>query len=299
MPTTTRLTNASNTDTANIPVLPAVSAAPSADEQYPSLRAIGRSSTDFISGVNGSRRTWIALDSLVGLSLAINEVRALGSSGFRYMAMDPSTISWASITLTGPRPQNPGCGLARYNTTIGTAKITAGGGGITIASAAAVEERMPVLFANALTECRKLPPLCSNILTTYTAADLQVYSTQTFTAPGGYFFRRWLGGSIIVTVANSTLPTWNLLVWPLNPGTLSADIGASVLLATVANNSTTTFTAAQLIAKGIVRWDQFVLNAANAGPCTVTLTMLAPLDLPPPYDCPGYDVAYLKGGYLT
>ncbi len=296
MATTTRLIGGGGNMATNRPNLPAVTAAASAGDVYPSLRAVSRSSINVAT--SGAHLTWIAQDSLVGWSQAVMQTSIAFSPGCEYIVVDPSTIDWTSITVTGPRPQNPGGGLPRFNTVLGTATIT--NGAVTLASASAVEDTLPILSGNTFTEARKLPPICSSSFIGVAPFESQIYSRRTITLPSGAFFiQRWLGGSITVAVANGS-PTWNIIVWPLNPGTLTATFGSGVVLATVANGSTTTFTAAQLIAKGVIRWDQFVIGAGSVGiGQSVTLTMLAPLDLPPPYDCPGYDVPMLKGGYLT
>ncbi len=247
---------------------------------------------------SGAHLTWIAQDSLAGWSQVVMSTSVAFSPGCGYIVVDPSTIDWTSIVLTGSRPQNPGGGLPRYNTVLGTATITSGAS--TLFAASAVEDTLPILSGNTLTEARKLPPICSSAFIGVGPFDSQIYRRTTVALPSGAFFiQRWLGGSITVAVANGS-PTWNILVWPLNPATLTATFGSGVVLATVANGSTTTFTAAQLIAKGVVRWDQFAIGAGSVGAGqSVTLTLLAPLDLPPPYNAPGYDVPLLKGGYLV
>ncbi len=133
--------------------------------------------------------------------------------------------------MTGPRPQNPGGGLPRYNTSLGTATLM---NGITLVFAGtANEDTLPILSGNTFTAARKLPPICSSELSAAGHFASQVYSKSQITLPGGaYFFRRWLGGDITVAVANGAA-SWNIIIWPINPPTVTVAFASGQILGTV------------------------------------------------------------------
>ncbi len=294
--TTTRYAGSSNGAT-NLPILAATTVAPSAGEVYPSARAINR-----ISSTGTVARTWIAQDTTLGWYQAITRIGTNGlaaANTSQYMVCDPASVSWGSITMTGPRPQNPQGGIARYNTTIATATLK--NGGVTLQTSALTEENEPILTGNTLTVASKLPPICQQNDVGVNAFSSTMYYDSTaipwLVVRYGAF--RWLGGSISV-VCLAGIGVWSIYVVPINTGTYTDDISTAVLLGTCPNNAGATFSAASVAAAGVVRWNQFWIYATPSSPLgTFRLFLNSPFDLPPPYDCPGYDVPLLKGGYLV
>ncbi len=299
MPATIVRYAGSNNGATNLPIIPATTVAPSAGEIFPSSRAIGRQSLTAAVGA----RTWIAQDTTLGWYQAISRIgnnSLLAANNSQYMVCDPASVSWGSITRTGPRPQNPQRGIARYDTAIATATLK--NGGVTLKTGGLAEENEPILSGNTLTVARKLPPICYQNDTGVNAfSSTEFYSSGPIPhAAVQYGAFRWLGGAISVVCLNGT-GTWSIRVVPINSGTYTDDISSSALLGTCANNAGATFSAATIAAAGVVRWGYFwIYSAMLGGPlATINYRMFSPLDLPPPYDCPGYDVPLLKGGYLV
>ncbi len=282
----------------NLPILAATTVAPSAGEVYPSARAISR-----ISSTGTVARTWIAQDTTLGWYQAITRIGTNGlaaANTSQYMVCDPASVSWGSITMTGPRPQNPQGGIARYDRAIATATLK--NGGTTLKTGGLAEENEPILTGNTLTVARKLPPICyQNDVGVNAFSSTEYYSSGPIPhAAVQYGAFRWLGGAISVVCLNGT-GVWNINVVPINSGTYTDDISTAVLLGTCPNNAGATFSAASIAAAGVVRWGYFwIYSGMLGGPlATINYRMFSPFDLPPPYDCPGYDVPLLKGGYLV
>ncbi len=295
MPDTSTRYVGSSTGATNLPLIAATTADPSAGEVYPSSRAIGRASQTTV----GNSRTWIAQDTTLGWYQAITNIGNSVLTPSRYMVCDPTTVDWPSITFTGPRPQNPIGGVARYNSNVATAVLK--NGGVTLDTETLTQQNEPILSGNTLTVASKLPPICFQ-------NDVGVNSfssTQYFTSGAvpiltvQYGSMRWLGGNVSV-VCTGSVGTWFIFVVPINTGTYIDDISTAVLLGTCANNAGAVFSAATVAAAGVVRWGHFWIYTTKTGPTgTITYGLASPLDLPPPYDCPGYDVPLLKGGYLV
>ncbi len=272
----------------NLPILPQVTVAPAAGERYPFGRGIHYDSWPTAS--TPIFRTWIAQDTAAGNSQAIERVNGTVKGNTSYYVCSPAAINWSGITLTGPRPRNPLGGWDPYNVSLGTMNLK--NGAIVLLGIPAVEQRRPILVGNTVVETTKPAPLC-NSPTSVAPLDSLRYSGVTITAPL-FFGTRWLGGGIEVSrVGFGTSTTF--AVYPVDPGTLEAQTGAGVNLGTVSAGTVRTFTAAEVLAGGVIRWNQFFCGAATG----TIINFLTPLDLPPPYDCPGYDVAMLKGGYLV
>lgn len=284
----TRFINALSRLLTNLPVLPQVVTAPTAGMKYPSGRAISRLSNPSASGA--VFRTWIAQDNAGGWSQAIRTAGGSVHGNTTYYVCDPSTIDWSGITLTGPRPQNPLGGLDSYSVTVGTMRLKTGA--TTLLSLPAIEVRQPFLVGNTLVEASKIARPCNS---PNSVDPLDSLRYGGITLVGSTFFGdRWIGGGISVSRVGLGTST-GVIVYPVDPGTLIADTSTGVNIGTVSAGTAHTFTAADLLGAGLVRWDYFFIGAA----LNSVIDLLSPLDLPPPYDCPGYDVPMLKGGYLS
>ncbi len=283
----TRFINSLNQRLTNLPILPQVTVAPAAGESYPFGRGIHYDS--WPTATTNVFHTWIAQDTPSGHNQAIAIVGGSVQNNCRYYVCDLASINWSGITLTGPRPRNPLGGLDPYTVSMGTMQLKTGA--ILVFSQTASERRQPFLVGNTIVEARKILPLC-NAPTATNALDSLRYGGVTLVP--SFFGDQWPGGGISVSRVGFGTST-GVTVYPVDPGTLIAQTAAGVNIGTVTAGTVRTFTEAELLAGGMIRWDFYFIGAQVGS----IISLLSPLDMPPPYDCPGYDVPMLKGGYLT
>ncbi len=289
----------------NLPLHPQVMPAPVAGDRYPNARAISRISHRG-DGLGTQHPTWVAQDTGGGWYQVIFMAGGFNQSAANYYICDPASVDWGSVVLTGLRPQNPIGGRNAYFVSVGTAKLK--NGATVMQSETAYHRLYPHLVGNSFISSFKTPPICFSQTSgglppfgySTSPLDWKSYGIQT-----GFFFPvaaklvHWLGGDLVVSRI-PRLMDGSVTVYPVDPGTLEAQVSSGVNLGNVVAGTARTFTTADLLAAGLVRWDFFFITSSVApGPfddCIVYLQ--APLDLPPPYDAPGWDVPLIKGGYL-
>lgn len=291
---------------AGFPAIPKNTPVATDGDRYPSSRAIRRSHS--YDGVATYNYTWKFQDSYN----CWNRVVGIVYAGF---ICSPATVTWGSVTKTYRRPANPNGGIPRWTKNIGTATLY---DGVTLLDSATVyEDRQPLMSApNTFTECRKLPPepfanSPSTFLSVYDSVSPNLtigadYNSCSFAA------KRYLGpdgvaytitGSVSTGGGGYTVDIW---VVPIDPGTLTADVSAAVNVASVTEtggiNTPYFISSTTLEAAGVVRWDQYWIYATSAGPIAgdweIQVILSSPLDIPPPYDCPGLTTV-IPGGFYT
>jgi hypothetical protein len=293
-----------------LPKIPQDLPVPEAGQRYPAAAVMRRSSVVPSTSVVP---TWIAQPMSGSVKAVYTSVE---SSLVRGFPCDPSTVDWPSVTRTDKRPLNPNGGRSSFVHTLGTARLM--NGATPLGTATATEVRQPLLVGtrtalNTFTVARKLPPSCSaaigagGVPLAFSSYDSGVLGAIYDTLPVSPKAFRWLGGSITVGAFIPIISlTVNVYVVPVDPTTLDADFTAKVLLGSIAAVgsvlTTATYTAAQIAAATVVRWNWFFLMVARPGGVpggsSATYTLFAPTDVPPPYDCPGVD-GMLFGGFLT
>lgn len=285
---------------ANLPIIVRETDTPATFERYPGHRAIGRGSTGNGTGTNTP--TWQAVND-GGQPVALDRVGS-AISDFRGFIATITTPD-PTIILTGGRPRNPIGGVLGYTVTLGTATLT--DGGPAIASNAVYEDRQPVLSGNTLVECRKLPIATPGQSAVYAnpvyGGTPLISPINNFINDGQAYASRWTGGDFFVSLSNNAGVNADIYLVPITPGTLTGDIASAVFLTTAVDGVIQTVTAAMIAATGIVRWDQFwVIPIATFGPADPAsifqLGFYVATDFAPLYDCAGYDIALLKGGYV-
>lgn len=279
-----------------MPLLPADLAVPVDGDVYPVSRAIG---WGYIGGKTSPGYTWVA-------SVESGTVVTIVQQTLGYYIYDLSSTLPGALTMTGHRPRNPIGGVARFNEVIGTSNLK--DGGFTLDHFPARVEHEPVLVGNALVDCTKLPPLCTQLSLPFIAQNppvIDFFTLHTYNPalPAGatYKLLRWFGGDLHVDNLGLFTPSFEIFVVQTNPVTLNAFTAAEVHVGTVPNNTLTTITAATLGAT-LTRWGHFwiYVKLTIPGPSITgpTILVIAPNDIPPTYDAPGRDGALL-GGYLT
>ncbi len=293
-----------------LPILPQDTAPAQAGDIYPSARAIRRcrravADTDLTS----ISETWAQLNVGNPAFLYLNDANSASAGIFHSGRLNNqpfSMVNWAGMTRTGQRPRNPAGGIRRYVTDIGLATLS--NGATTLATQELYEDRQPILVPpNTFVEARKLAP--DGSATSFFQCDV-----IGFVVDPSFRAHRWFGGSAtavgnggsisVVIYANGTGATISFYAVPIDPVTLQADISSAILLKDVieigGGPTSATISHDDIEDANVIPFDQYwIYCEANMLPDPDWFAFYQtnlPDNIPPPYDCSGFDGAYAPGG---
>lgn len=293
-----------------------------------SIVRYGRLSIPAADGIHSENQfyTWIARmggslggDPILNIVVKSNN----GENEPAIQICNPDYVDWSSITRTGNIPRNTQGGRFRYTKFIGTVLVDDGSSVSPLGPA--YEERQPIRIGNTLIEARKLAPIFDSSVYGSSTPDIDnfgwaniLYVEILIDASSSFsttIIHRRLSGIadetaygrsevLIYSTEPDPLNTIDIYIANVDPCTLTADKTTATLAGTIVPGTLDAFfiTDAIYASASIPRWNQFILYAIPtvglSGGTQIGAQYFSPIDIPPPYQCPGVD-GMIPGGYYT